>query len=138
MSCSEDTRVVTSCSEYTNVVTSCSEDTHVVMSCSEDTHVDHHPAAVPFLSSHRKLLCTLWCLLVSKTSLCCLLCRLSSLSLWLLIIQRQADLRSSAAAATEKQERWRSSIRPDARMKYRTTFRKKIASPPEEDIPVSL
>lgn len=109
------------------------------MSSSGDTHVDHHLAVpAPFLSSYSKLLCTLWCLLVSKTSLCCLLCRLSSLSLWLLIIQRQADLRSSAAAATEKQERWRSSIRPDARMKYRTTFRKKIASPPEEDIPVSL
>ena len=70
-----------------------------------------HPGDAP--SFHRKLLCTLWCLLVSQTSLCsCLLCRLSSLSVWLLIIQRQTDLRSSAAAAKEKQERWRSSIRP--------------------------
>lgn len=68
-----------------------------------------HPADA--LSSHCKLLCTLWCLLVSRTSLCSLLCRLSSLSVWLLIIQRQTDLRSSAAAAREKQERWRSSIR---------------------------
>lgn len=72
-----------------------------------------HPADAP--SSHRKLLCTLWCLLVSQTSLCSLLCRLSSLSVWLLIIQRQTDLRSSAAAAKEKQERWRSSIRPTGR-----------------------
>ncbi|KAF3849015.1 hypothetical protein F7725_015512 [Dissostichus mawsoni] len=71
-----------------------------------------HPADAP--SSHRKLLCTLWCLLVSQTSLCSLLCRLSSLSV-LLIIQRQTDLRSSAAAAKEKQERWRSSIRPTGR-----------------------
>ncbi|MEQ2232300.1 hypothetical protein ILYODFUR_009754 [Ilyodon furcidens] len=73
-----------------------------------------HPADAPS-SSHRKLLCTLWCLLVSQTSLCSLLCRLSSLSVWLLIIQRQTDLRSSAAAAKEKQERWRSSIRPTGR-----------------------
>ena len=72
-----------------------------------------HPADAP--SSRRKLLCTLWCLLVSQTSLCSLLCRLSSLSVWLLIIQRQTDLRSSAAAAKEKQERWRSSIRPTGR-----------------------
>lgn len=40
---------------------------------------------------------------------------LSSLSVWLLIIQRQTDLRSSAAAAKEKQERWRSSIRATGR-----------------------
>lgn len=72
-----------------------------------------HPADAP--SSRRKLLCTLWCLLVSQTSLCSLLCRLSSLSVWLLIIQRQTDLRSSAAAAKEKQERWRSSIRATGR-----------------------
>lgn len=85
------------------------------------THRADHPAA---LSSHRKLLCTLWCLLVSKTSLCCLLCRLSSLSLWLLIIQRQTDLRSSAAAAEEKQERWRSSTRPGTRMIHGTTLKK--------------
>ena len=78
------------------------------------SHIDVvHPADAP--SSHRKLLCTLWCLLVSQTSLCSLLCRLSSLSVWLLIIQRQTDLRSSAAAAKEKQERWRSSIRPTGR-----------------------
>lgn len=81
-----------------------------------------HPADAP--SSHRKLLCTLWCLLVSQTSLCSLLCRLSSLSVWLLIIQRQTDLRSSAAAAKEKQERWRSSTRPTERTHEirRTTF----------------
>lgn len=72
-----------------------------------------HPADAP--SSHRKLLCTLWCLLDSQTSLCSPLCRLSSLSVWLLIIQTQTDLRSSAAAAKEKQERWRSSIRPTGR-----------------------
>lgn len=35
--------------------------------------------------------------------------------MWLLIIQRQTDLRSSAAAAKEKQERWRSSIRATGR-----------------------
>lgn len=46
---------------------------------------------------------------------CSLLCRLSSLSVWLLIIQRQTDLRSSAAAAKEKQERWRSSIKATGR-----------------------
>lgn len=74
-------------------------------------------AAADAPSSHHKLLCTLWCLLVSQTSLCCLLGRLSSLSVcwWLLIIQRQTDLRSSAAAAKEKQERWRSSIRATGR-----------------------
>lgn len=89
-----------------------------------ETHHADHPAAA--LSSHRKLLCTLWCLVVSKTSLCCLLCRLSSLSLWSLIIQRQTDLRSSAAAAEEKQERWRSSTRPGTRMRHGTTFKKVV------------
>ncbi len=58
----------------------------------------------PVSLSHRKLLCTLWCLLDSKTSLCCLLSRLSSLSLRLLIIQRQPELRSSAAAVLKKKE----------------------------------
>lgn len=84
------------------------------------------PDAADAPSSRRKLLCTLWCLLVSQTSLCvALLCRLSSLSVWLLIIQRQTDLRSSAAAAAkEKQERWRSSIRATGRTHEirRTTF----------------
>lgn len=72
-----------------------------------------------------------WCSLVSSQTLahplalaslpnffvcsCSLLRRLSSLSVWLLIIQRQTDLRSSAAAAKEKQERWRSSIRATGR-----------------------
>ncbi|KAL1253526.1 hypothetical protein QQF64_018219 [Cirrhinus molitorella] len=59
----------------------------------------------PVSLSHRKLLCTLWCLLDSKTSLCCLLSRLSSLSLRLLIIQRQPELRSSAAALLEKKKK---------------------------------
>lgn len=59
----------------------------------------------PVSLSHRKLLCTLWCLLDSKTSLCCLLSRLSSLSLRLLIIQRQPELRSSAAAVLKKKEK---------------------------------
>lgn len=59
----------------------------------------------PVSLSHRKLLCTLWCLLDSKTSLCCLLSRLSSLSLRLLIIQRQPELRSSAAAVLKKKKK---------------------------------
>ncbi|KAL0150291.1 hypothetical protein M9458_054399 [Cirrhinus mrigala] len=59
----------------------------------------------PVSLSHRKLLCTLWCLLDSKTSLCCLLSRLSSLSLRLLIIQRQPELRSSAAAVLKKEKK---------------------------------
>lgn len=91
-----------------------------------------HPADAP--SSHRKLLCTLWCLLVSQTSLCSLPCRLSSLSVWLLIIQRQTDLRSSAAAAKEKQERWRSSIRRTGR-----THERQLLGGSLEDIePVSF
>lgn len=92
-----------------------------------------HPADAPS-SSHRKLLCTLWCLLVSQTSLCSLPCRLSSLSVWLLIIQRQTDLRSSAAAAKEKQERWRSSIRRTGR-----THERQLLGGSLEDIePVSF
>lgn len=87
----------------------------------EETHHVDHPAALSF---HRKLLRTLWCLVDSKTSLCSLLCRLSSLSLWLLIIQTQTDLRSSAAAVDEKQGRWRSSTRPATRMRRGTTFKK--------------
>lgn len=55
--------------------------------------------------SHRKLLCTLWCLIDSKTSLCCLLSRLSSLSVRLLIIQRHPELRSSAAAALRNKKK---------------------------------
>lgn len=82
-----------------------------------DADVVHPVADAP--SSRRKLLRTLWCLLVSQTSLCaavaCFLQIVFLVCVLVLIIQRQTDLRSSAAAAKEKQERWRSSIRATGR-----------------------
>ncbi|TRY65216.1 hypothetical protein DNTS_009434 [Danionella cerebrum] len=67
------------------------------------------PAVSP---SHRKLLCTLWCLRDSRTSLCCLLSRLSSLCRRR-ITQSAPELGSSSARKRKKEEEEKKKNRKD-------------------------
>lgn len=73
-----------------------------------------HPADAP--SSHRKLLCTLWCLLVSQTSLCEPAPQIVFL---VRVVAHYSETDGSqvicSCSAEEKQERWRSSIRATGR-----------------------